>query len=313
MHFPFVKSWKVPRVLIFVVATVAIGACGEDKRSAPHAPAPSSSAAAAAERGADAEHFAREAFPSAIAALGAVLARSTPRVLAFGEVHAPKGARVESATARFRQQLLPLLAPSSAAIVVEAWQPSGCNQAVEAKVAKANREVTQHQAATNTNEYVELAQEAKARGLVALPLRPTCEESARVADAGASDLAMMLQTVTQVAQRTIESALDKSPADKRVLFYGGALHNDLRPSAERAAWSFGPALAQRTLGAFTEVDLVVPEFIEDDEVWRKLPWRGAYDLARDGAGIQLLSRGAHSFVIVFARTAGAVAPEPPRE
>lgn len=281
-----------------------LAGCGEDKRSAPRAPAaaPTASVAPVATAPDDAGAFSRETFPTAVAAFEAVLARATPRVIAFGEVHAPKDSKVESATARFRQQLLPLLAPSATALVVEAWQPSGCNQAVEAKVASANREVTQNQAATNTNEYVALAQDAKSRGVVALPLRPTCEESARVADAGAGDLAVMLETVTQVAQRTLEGALAKSPPDKRVLFYGGALHNDLQPSAERASWSFGPALARNTQNAYCEVDLVVPEFIKDTDVWRNLPWRGAYDLARDGERVQLLSRGTRSFVLVFAKT-----------
>lgn len=205
-------------------------------------------------------------------------------------------------TARFRRELLPLLAPSAQALVVEAWQPSRCDARVEAKVAQKNREVTQNQAPTNVNEYLALAQDAKALGVVPFPLRPSCEESARVADAGADDLLVLLETVTQVAQRTIEAALAKSSPDKRVLSYGGALHNDLEPTTERAAWSFGPALAGATHDAFVEVDLVVPEFIKDSDVWNNLAWRSQYERERDGAHVQLLSRGTRSFVIVFAQT-----------
>ena len=302
MHPQLAYSWKLPFTLSLVVSGALLGACGEDKRSAPKAPAPTPSASIAAIPTQDAGTYTREEFPTAAAALEAVLARATPRVIAFGEVHTPKDARVESVTSRFRQELLPLLVPSTTALVVEAWQPSGCNKVVEAKVAQANKEVTQNQAPTNVNEYLALAQDAKAKGVVPFPLRPTCEESARVADAGADDLLVMLQTVTQVAQRTIEGALAKSPPDKRVLFYGGALHNDLQPSAERASWSFGPALASATQNAFAEVDLVVPEFIKDTDVWKNLPWRNQYELGRDGAHVQLLSRSARSFVIVFATT-----------
>lgn len=225
--------------------------------------------------------------------------------MAFGEVHAPKDARVASATQRFRQELLPLLAPRAGTLVVEAWQPSGCNAAVEAKIAKTNQEVVQNQAKENPNEYLALAQDAKARGLVPLPLRPTCDESARVADAGAADLQTMLETVTLVAQRTLEGAFARSPAPQLTLFYGGALHNDLNPSAERASWSFGPALERTSAGGFVEIDLVVPEFIKDTEVWKSLPWRSAYDEQRDGATVQLLSRTGKSFVLVFARTPAA--------
>lgn len=193
-----------------------------------------------------------------------------------------------------------MLAPRSSALVVEAWQPAGCNRAVEAKVAQANHEIVQNQAASNTNEYLALAQDAKGRGLVPLPLRPTCDESAKVADAGAADVSVLLETVTHVAQRTLESALAKTPPNKLTLFYGGALHNDLQPTPQRATWSFAPALDQASGGGFVEIDLVVPEFIKDTDVWKSLPWRSAYDAARDGASVQLLSRAGKSFVLVFA-------------
>lgn len=287
-------------------ALTALASCKENERSASAVNVPVVAASAEASAPAPAidasAEFSRESFPSASAALEAVLTRTHPRILAFGEVHAPRDAHVPSAAARVRTELLPQLAPRSAALVVEAWEPSNCNRAVEAKIAKTNQEVTQNQAKTNTNEYLALAEDAKARGMVPLPLRPTCEESAKVADAGAADLVTMLETVTQVAERTLTSAFEKTGPDKLTLYYGGALHNDLHPSAERASWSFGPALARRSDGGFVELDLVVPEFIKDTEVWKSLPWRSSYDVARDGATVQLLSRNGKSFVLVFART-----------
>lgn len=291
------------------VALLGLSGCKENERSAGSSAAPlqgasghSPSPRAPLDAGAAVEGFGREPFPTAAAALEAALRWGHPRVVAFGEVHAPKDARVPSATERFRTELLPLLAPRAGTLVVEAWQPSGCNAAVEAKIAKTNQEVVQNQAKQNPNEYLALAQDAKTRGLNPLPLRPTCEESARVADAGAADLSTMLETVTQVAQRTLEGALSRSPAPQLTLFYGGALHNDLRPGPDRAGWSFGPALDRASEGGFVEIDLVVPEFIKDTDVWKSLPWRSAYDEPRDGATVQLLSRTGKSFVLVFART-----------
>ena len=286
------------------VAWVAgVTACrGQDKRSAPVAEVAASGHALPPSLPPSNDSYVETPVASAAAALERILGLvPTARVVAFGEVHAPRDAHVASATARFRQELLPLLAPRTSAIVVEAWQPAGCNAKVEAKIAQTNREVTQQQAKTNPNEYLALATDAKARGLVPFPLRPTCDESARVADAGAADVGVMLDTVTRVAQRTLEGALERSP-DKLVLFYGGALHNDVSPSAERASWSFGPALTERTNGGFVEVDLVVPEFIKDTEVWRSLPWRNRYDVTLDADQVQLLARDSRSFVIVFAKT-----------
>jgi hypothetical protein len=57
-----------------------------------------------------------------------------------------------------------------------------------------------------------------------------------------------------------------------VLAYGGALHNDTAPRPQRAAWSFGPELMQRTGGRYIELDLIVADYIQDNDAWRSLPW-----------------------------------------
>jgi len=293
-----------PFVLLFLAAILlGLAGCRENERSArkPTEPAPPQLAVAPTPTG-----YTRLPFDSATAALEAVLARTRARVLAFGEVHAPRGARAPSATEHFRQELLPSLAPRAAALVVEAWQPAGCDAKVEAAVAQANREIVQQQSERNPNEYLALAQAAKALGVLPLPLRPTCEESARVQGAGAADIDVLLQTVRLVAERTLDEAVRRSKPEagtaKLVLFYGGALHNDLEPAPERARWSFGPALDRTTDGGFVEVDLVVPEFIGETDTWKSLPWRSAYDAARDGSRVQLLTRNGKSFVLVLAAT-----------
>jgi hypothetical protein len=97
---------------------------------------------------------------------------------------------------------------------------------------------------------------------------------------------------------------ERSDADrgKAVVVYGGMLHNDLQPAPERAAWSYAPALEGKVSGRFVAVDLVVPEYIGDDEVWRALPWVARYDRARLGAKTTLLRLSPQSFVLVFAET-----------
>jgi hypothetical protein len=87
-----------------------------------------------------------------------------------------------------------------------------------------------------------------------------------------------------------------------VVTYGGALHNDPTPSPERAEWSFGPALIERTGGRYVAIDLYVPELIDGSDAWKRLAFYPYYDPAKDGAKTTVFRDG-KSFVIVLPRTA----------
>jgi hypothetical protein len=88
-----------------------------------------------------------------------------------------------------------------------------------------------------------------------------------------------------------------------VVLYGGMLHNDLAPRDDRSArWSYAPELASHVGGRFVAVDLVVPEFIGDDESWRAFAWWPHYDRLRLGGKVTLFRTGEKSYVLVFAET-----------
>jgi hypothetical protein len=55
-------------------------------------------------------------------------------------------------------------------------------------------------------------------------------------------------------------------------------------------------------GRFVAVDLVVPEYIGDDEAWRAFAWWPHYDRARLGAKTTVFRTGERSFVLVFPET-----------
>jgi hypothetical protein len=92
-----------------------------------------------------------------------------------------------------------------------------------------------------------------------------------------------------------------------VVTYGGALHNDVDVDAAKAKFSFGPQLVEATGGRYLELDLIVPEFIADNEVWRKLPWYDSFDRTRPRTDATLIRTGPRSFVVVFPRTVPAAA------
>jgi hypothetical protein len=239
---------------------------------------------------------ARDAFLDAIA--------GDLRVLAIGEAHAPRGATVPSAAKRFTGDLLPLLEGRASDLLVELMMPpTGCADAA-AEVRKKQQVVTSRQAENNQNEYVTMGERARAIGIVPDMLRPTCSDMDAVRAAGDDAIGASLEMIARATRSQATSLIDRdarSEGDrgKMVVIYGGMLHNDLSPSPDAAKWSYAPELDEHVHGRLVAIDLVVPEFIGDDEPWRSLPWRSSYDKAKLGAKAVLFATGERSFVLVF--------------
>lgn len=262
----------------------------------------SSTAAPAASSKAAKVPLQRWSFATPALALGPIFERK-PRVIGFGETHAPKGATVASSTARFRDVLLPALAPKSSAIILELWFTlPQCNQKQVAQVASAQREVTKHQAEENQNEFVDLFKKSVKLGLKSHVLVPTCDDYGRILDAGAGDIATMLELIARLAGEKGEK-LSVDPDGMPVLLYGGAIHNDLEPANGRGTFSFGPRLDNSTGHRYVEVDLIVPEFVGNDEIWQGQPWYGMFDPKEKRTETLLLEVHKNSFVLVFPPTA----------
>jgi hypothetical protein len=233
---------------------------------------------------------------------------SNPKVLAVGEAHAQKGTEhIESTARRFTDTFLPVLAPRAKALVVELPIADGHCGKVEQETSEVAQQVTREQADSNPNEYVALAQRARTLGIVPYPLRLSCEQYRRIAEAGPQDIAAALTVIAQTMHREVMKRLADNPQGL-VLTYGGALHNDLHPEAEHAAWSFGPALEQSTANATVELDLIVREYIRDDDVWRALPWTAVFDPREYTDSFVLYEPTPKSFVLVFPSSQQAVPP-----
>jgi hypothetical protein len=273
----------------------APGPVGSDTK----APGPSRDAAASAVRQASSGE-------SAESILTEVLERK-PLVIGVGEGHAQKGTEaIASATRRFTESLLPLLAGRASDIVIELWMPDPkCEKKVE-EVRRQQEPVVREQAKTNKSEMVILAEEAKKIGIVPWPLRPTCEEYDAVSAAGDQAVAMMLDLTAKMASRTIEACLRrnaKNGIDKIVVSYGGAMHNDLVPAEGREAWTFAPRISALTNGRYVELDLFVPESIRDTPSWQRLAWFLHFDRTRAHAESTVFQPGENSYVVIFPSTA----------
>jgi hypothetical protein len=228
-------------------------------------------------------------------------------VVGVGEAHAPKGATVASAAKHFAQELLPLLEGRASDLLVELMMPpTGCGDAA-AEVREKQAPATSRQAETNQNEYVAMGERARRYGLVPDVLRPTCADLDGVRRAGDDAIAASLDLIARLCVAQGERLIDRdsrsdADRDKMVVLYGGMLHNDLAPRSDDARWSYAPELAKHVGGRFVAVDLVVPEFIGDDDTWRSLAWWPHYDRGRLGSKATLFRTGERSYVLVFPET-----------
>lgn len=261
--------------------------------------------ALAHEQGSPCGEFGCLSFASPEAAFARVLA-TEPLVLGIGESHAQRGSEgIPSATRRFAEQLLPSLCGRTRALILELWLPrNDCGDQRVHEVEKAQKAVTGTQAKSNQNEYVTLGHVAKRYGIQPSALVPTCEEYQDILDVGPANVEKMLELVaTTTAERAVEelehnASVNSSPV---IIAYGGALHNDAAPAADRMAFSYGPRLLAATRGRYTELDLIVREFVRDNEAWKNLPYYSA--LRRDVLPEKtvLYQWGEHSYALVFPR------------
>jgi hypothetical protein len=214
-------------------------------------------------------------FDSPRAAFEEVLA-TRPLIVAIGEAHAPKGVEgVASSAKRFMSDLLPAIEGKASDLVLELMAPpSGC-EAKTARVREKHKVVTEKQAETNQSDYVALGNEARRRGIVPDLLRPTCADMRAIDEAGADAIMVSLEAIARLTKTKVVDLVsrnEKLNVERIVVTYGGAMHNDLKPPPERAAWSFGPELSAKVGGRYVELDVFVPEFVQDTESWRKLEW-----------------------------------------
>ena len=291
------------------------------KSAAPAAPAAAGAIAAPApvdQADADPEIT---GYDSPADALTAILKRAetdsggtAPRIVAFGEYHELKGnSGVKSGLKRFSEQLLSVLQPQTADLVLETWVTAGDCGKEESKVVKDVKQTTKRPVTTE-NELVTLIKQARATGVQPHILELSCSEyQGLLGTDGAVDYEKMLKLLGDLlAKKIAQVKLRREAAGIRkiVAVYGGALHNDLYPTEEMRPYTFGPGCAIAFPGQYLEVDLYVPEFIAKDEALSKEPWFAKYtQMSRSASGSKssatktwVVRRGRASFILLFPRT-----------
>lgn len=244
-------------------------------------------------------------------AFASILAQK-PLVIGIGESHAPKdAAEIISSTKRFTEKFLPMLvdpkrAMAASDIVLEIWVAEGqCGKKKEAAVAEKQKPVTQGQAKTNQNEYVALGDAAQAKGIKPHILRAPCADYDKILAAKEDAVIVMLEMIARLMKEKVLAISAQRAAggpEKMTLTYGGAIHNDIVAREGREKWTFGPELSAQTKGRYIELDLVVPEYIRDNDSWNALPWVKHYKKDAYPTKTTLFQPRPGSFVLIFPRS-----------
>jgi hypothetical protein len=283
-----------------LTAVLLVAAAARPVPDGGRAPAPADASGQAAGRPAAASPVAT-LYPTAAAALQVVLA-AKPRVLAVGEYHQTTDtAHVPSALKHFTRDMLPALRGAGAThLVVETWVTSGsCGEQEKQAVAEVEK-VTKRPRATES-EVVTLLRTAKQAGIAPGILEMSCKDYQAMTAGKEVDFDRLLRLTGQQLGTQLRAALAR-PDSGLVLAYGGALHNDLHPSAELAGYAFGPAIAAQVRGRYVELDLYVPELVAANPTLRAQPWYQSYRRAYRSGKVTLVQLGEGSYALVFPRS-----------
>lgn len=244
-----------------------------------------------------------ELFRTPNAAFASMLAKKKPRVISVGEVHQTKTSTgVRSAISRFTEQMLPALKHKASDLIAETWVSSGDCGEQETAAVEEIEEVTERPVETE-DEVVTLLKSVRAMNVLPHILELSCAEYESMLDEHKElDAEKLLTLVTKLlAEKTkFLHAKNESRKSKRiVVIYGGAIHNDLRPDPDYAAFSYGKELVAASEERYLALDLIVPEYIAGDEEWMKKPWYPHFAKHASKKQTLLIKEDESSYVLVF--------------
>ncbi len=241
-------------------------------------------------------------FATPAKAFADVLAQK-PLVLAIGEAHQTnETVDVRSAISRFTESMLPMLKHRASDLVVETWVAEGkCGEEEERAVEGIDE--TTERPETTEDEVTTLILHARDLAILPSILEVSCKDYHDLFDDKREiDSEKLLLLVTRLLEEKVEHLYQQNQrrgSKRMVVIYGGAVHNDVAPRADLAAFSYGPALVKLTKGRYVELDLYVPELIENDEDYAKEAWYPQFQKHVSSKETLLIETSTTSFVLVF--------------
>ena len=279
-----------------VVTSLAMAGC--KAKNSNHAPAKRDRGAAIENEAAAGANY--QSFSSATNVWAHVMA-NRPTIVGVGEIHKQAHSpEVTSAMQRFTSEMLASIQPRPGHLVIETWtQPKGCNT----EQARTNDQVrtTLARPETNESELVTLARTAKQLGIQPHVLSMTCAEFGELKDDKGINFERLLTMVTHKLSAKISSLIGNASGSAPILVYGGALHNDVFPVPVLADLSYAAHAQRQSKNRYVEVDLLVPELVEQTKHGKSEPWYGTAMKAATREDVLLFKRDLNSFVVILKR------------
>ncbi|MBN2058645.1 MAG: hypothetical protein JW782_07600 [Candidatus Saganbacteria bacterium] len=229
-------------------------------------------------------------------------------ILAFGYTHRETRSQ-RSAVGIFAKEILPCLADQGYTdLVLEIFPQGGELDAIELEIAEFNRsgrigqEMARFLSVRDQANFILLLEQARAHNITIHSGGVDYNNVERtILHPEFTSTPGRLETARQeIARNTRDALTDLSSQGRKIISLNGTVHNDIYPTENNVAASFGSEMSEHFPVAYAAIDLVVPELSERNNYYRDLPLSSACDW-RDfipEAGVSLISeRGLNSYLL----------------
>ena len=110
---------------------------------------------------------------------------------------------------------------------------------------------------------------------------------------------MIPRKIEAKCELLLEAQKSDSTTVKAIAVYGGALHNDIKPETSWEATSFGPKMVELTNGRYIEIDLFVPEYIENDDDIKKEKWYSIFKKNCSANKVLVIKPEANQYIMIL--------------
>jgi len=239
--------------------------------------------------------------------------KTKPTILAVGEIHQlKKFSHIPSAIKRFHLNMLGSLKGKATDLIVETWRLTGNCDKKAKKVIKKVQKVIKRPKKTE-NQVVNLIVAAKKMGIQPHILFVHCKTYHKLmAKKGNLRYTEIIRLVTRLLRekaQAIVKARIKRKQQPRLVVYGGALHNNLKPEKGEETYVYAPKLDKQVKGKLVELDLYVPEYIENDPDYKDKGWFPLLKKHKSTKQVVLITRSPKSYIILLPRTKPKTTPK----
>ena len=248
-----------------------------------------------------------------------IVGETEPRIIGVGEFHQTKSSKpVMSSIERFTADL-DVFADGASDLIVETWVQAGKCGEQEETVHRDVAKTTERPAATE-NHLMAMINGARKRAVQPHVMVMQCTDYDHLLNEKQEvDYEKMLTLIKSklaelaglVWNKRLGELADDKQVPKRILLYGGALHNDLHPTEGLEDMSYAQEVVELVGDGYLELDIYVPEYIKDNALVTGESWYATFVRHASAQRVLVFQRSPRSYVVIL-RTERMAAKKPLR-